>query len=435
MGNVAINIEGLGKRYKLGATIERGKTFRELIMEAPARIYHSLKNNNGYKSYSKKDWEDPDTPPGTFWALRDLDLEVKHGDVLGIIGPNGAGKSTLLKLLSKITSPTKGRAIVHGRVGSLLEVGTGFHQELTGKENIYLNGVILGMKKYEIDRKFDEIVDFSGCEKFLDTPVKRFSSGMLVRLAFSVAAHLEPEILVVDEVLAVGDAEFQKKCLGKMQEVSHEGRTVLFVSHNMGAVRSLCDKGLLLHNGKKVIHNEVADVIGYYLNTLSDGSESAVLTWEPEEAPGNDYIRLLQAEIFSETSKGKIVFETSESINIKYTYKLLRKSKDLRIGLKLYSPDGDLIFASTDQSQRNAEKSEPGIYTSNVVIPGKLLNTKNYRVSTWAGIPGLFSCIPEKELFKISIIGKVNNGSRFIDRQSWPGAICPELKWIINKMD
>ena len=246
MSDVAIRVENISKRYTIGKT--SSGSLRETIA--------GLFSKNG-----SDDTEE-------FYALRDVSFEVKRGEAIGIIGKNGAGKSTLLKVLSRITEPTTGRIEIDGRVSSLLEVGTGFHPELTGRENVFLNGTILGMSRAEVKRKFDEIVDFSGVEKFLDTPVKRYSSGMTVRLAFAVAAHLEPEILIIDEVLAVGDAEFQKKCLGKMQDVAGEGRTVLFVSHNMGAVKSLCHNGILLKHGKTIKKGTANQVVDYYLENL-----------------------------------------------------------------------------------------------------------------------------------------------------------------------
>ena len=259
--NIAIQVRGLGKRYRLGETHEVYRTFRDTLVTLPAWLRHKARERSAANSGAC----DPETPPGTFWALRDIDLDIHDGDVLGIVGRNGAGKSTLLKILARITEPTKGRAEIHGRVGSLLEVGTGFHLELSGRENIYLSGAILGMRKAEIRQKFDAIVDFAGVDEFLDTPVKRYSNGMRVRLAFAVAAHLEPEILIVDEVLSVGDAEFQKKCIGKMKDVAGGGRTVLFVSHNMQAVKALCDSGILLEHGRIAQRGPIADVVEAYL--------------------------------------------------------------------------------------------------------------------------------------------------------------------------
>ncbi len=264
MGNIAISVENLGKSYRIGHAEKRPENFRAAVRSFAAAPFEYL------RSRLREPSEDE-----LFWALKDVSFEVKHGEVLGIIGRNGAGKSTLLKILSRITEPTTGRARVYGRVGSLLEVGTGFHPELTGRENIYLNGTILGMKRAEIAQKFDEIIDFSGIEKFLDTPVKRYSSGMYVRLAFAVAAHLNPEILIVDEVLAVGDAEFQKKCLGKMSDIARHGRTVLFVSHNMPTVKLLCHRALLVKGGMLAAVGTAEQVVSIYEQAVVSLSQTS----------------------------------------------------------------------------------------------------------------------------------------------------------------
>src|SRR6266498_4762014 len=263
----AISVKNLSKRYKIGAaqTKFRYGMLRDVFVDsltAPIRFAKSLAGGSGNGSSPKNN--------NFIWALKDVSFDLDEGKVLGIVGRNGAGKSTLLKILSRVTEPTEGTVSVRGRVGSLLEVGTGFHPELTGRENIYMNGAILGMKRAEIDSKFDEMVEFSEVTQFIDTPVKRYSSGMYLRLAFAVAAHLEPEILVVDEVLAVGDAAFQRKCLGKMGDVAKEGRTVLFVSHNMGAIRRLCSFGVVLGNGKIEYKGKTADAVEYYLSTSGE---------------------------------------------------------------------------------------------------------------------------------------------------------------------
>jgi len=281
MGNIAIKIEGIGKQYRIGARQKSYKRFSESVMDvlgAPIRRIKAIG-----KSVPDSD---------VIWALRDVSFEVKQGEVVGIIGRNGAGKSTLLKILSRITEPTEGEVRLHGRVGSLLEVGTGFHPELTGRENIYLNGTILGMKRTEIDRKFDEIVDFAEIEKFLDTPVKRYSSGMYVRLAFAVAAHLEPEILVIDEVLAVGDAKFQKKCLGKMQDVAQTGRTVLFVSHAMPTIQSLCQTGILLADGRIRFQGPVEQAVQRYMS--AEDAQSVVVDLSDKSRFGSGEMRLVR---------------------------------------------------------------------------------------------------------------------------------------------
>jgi lipopolysaccharide transport system ATP-binding protein len=270
MGNLAVRVENLSKEYKIGALAERSDNIREAITKTLSAPFRRARNILGGQAYGAAELSE------SIWALKDINMEVKHGEVVGIIGRNGAGKSTLLKVLSRITEPTTGVVDLYGRVGALLEVGTGFHQELTGRENVYLNGSILGMSRHDIDRKFDEIVDFAGVEKFIDTPVKHYSSGMRVRLGFSVAAHLEPEILIVDEVLSVGDAEFQKKCLGKMGDVAGEGRTVLFVSHNMGAVSQLTEKCIYLHRGSILQFAGTEDVIQHYLKDSISQQTSVV---------------------------------------------------------------------------------------------------------------------------------------------------------------
>src|SRR2546421_7694958 len=317
MNDVAIRCEGLGKRYRIGER-ERYKALRDVITDGVAAPFRKLRgavsakrqaaSNNGHEALAYHSpltttdgnghslTSDHRTPtPDLFWALKDVSFEVKRGEVVGIIGRNGAGKSTLLKILSRITAPTEGEVEVKGRVGSLLEVGTGFHPELTGRENIYLNGAILGMKRAEINRKFDEMVAFAEIEKFIDTPVKRYSSGMYVRLAFAVAAHLEPEILLVDEVLAVGDAAFQKKCLGKMGSVAHAGRTVLFVSHNMPAIASLCSSAVLLDAGQIVSRGETRAVVADYL--LTHVAKTGTATWDLDKAPGDETARIRKIEV------------------------------------------------------------------------------------------------------------------------------------------
>ncbi|HUW11361.1 MAG TPA: ABC transporter ATP-binding protein [Anaerolineae bacterium] len=287
MGNYAIKVEGLGKRYRIGER-QKYKALRDVLTDAvyaPVRAAGRLLRAGGREP----------RPDSTIWALKDVSFEVAHGEVLGVIGRNGAGKSTLLKILSRITEPTEGEVRLRGRIGSLLEVGTGFHPELTGRDNVYLNGAILGMKRAEIERKFDEIVAFAEVEKFLDTPVKHYSSGMHVRLAFAVAAHLEPEILLVDEVLAVGDAAFQKKCLGKMGEVAEGGRTVLFVSHNMGSIQALCQRGILFENGIGALNGDIEQVISYYLGHMEAKSIQPLA--ERVDRAGKGKVRLVGLEI------------------------------------------------------------------------------------------------------------------------------------------
>ncbi|RKY23511.1 MAG: ABC transporter ATP-binding protein, partial [Planctomycetota bacterium] len=326
MTDTAIKVENLSKQYRLGV-IGHGTLYKDL--------------QSWYAHFRGK--EDPNARitehigPGLngerFWALQDINFEVKQGEVLGIIGRNGAGKSTLLKILSRVTTPTTGRAKIKGRIASLLEVGTGFHQELTGRENIYLNGAILGMTKAEIDSKFDEIVDFSGLEKFIDTPVKRYSSGMYVRLAFAVAAHLEPEILLVDEVLAVGDVEFQKKCLGKMGDVAKGGRTILFVSHNMGAIRNLCRRTLLIDKGKLVIDAESSYTIAKYLDqNLLEGAvadEAQIQKRiEGKICRNNPFLHFKEIALLDEAGQARKSFNSDENIIVSVSFECLRQVED-----------------------------------------------------------------------------------------------------------
>jgi lipopolysaccharide transport system ATP-binding protein len=304
--STAIKIENLSKKYRLGA--HHGyKTFRETLVSVAKAPFQRLRSPLGYNT----DLENKIDESEFIWALKDVNLEVERGDVVGIIGRNGAGKSTLLKILSKITEPTDGRIELRGRVGSLLEVGTGFHPELTGHENIYLYGAILGMDRWEVTRKFDEIVAFAELEKFIDTPVKRYSSGMYMRLAFAVAAHLEPEILLVDEVLAVGDAAFQKKCLGKMEDVATEGRTVIFVSHNMGAVESLCSKGILLESGKKTSEGKIHDVVSEYLSRHYENTENS---FKNCKRLGNGKIRIIDFHLESPENQVLQVAKSGEPV-------------------------------------------------------------------------------------------------------------------------
>ena len=298
MSTPAIRVEGLCKTYEIGARQAAGATFRETVTEALAEPVRRLLGRSAAT-----------LPTETFEALRDVSFEVEPGEVVGIIGRNGAGKSTLLKVLSRITAPTKGRVEIRGRIASLLEVGTGFHPELTGRENIRLNGAILGMSGAEIRSRFDEIVDFSGVEKFLDTPVKRYSSGMYVRLAFAVAAHLEPEILLVDEVLAVGDAEVQKKCLGKMQDVAKGGRTVLFVSHNMAAVKALCSRAVLLKSGEVVASGQTDTVITYYASRIGATSRSVDLSQAPRRATSESNIAHVEIAASAHNAETMYIFD------------------------------------------------------------------------------------------------------------------------------
>ncbi|MBM3299115.1 MAG: ABC transporter ATP-binding protein [Deltaproteobacteria bacterium] len=366
MTDIAIRVENLSKRYRIVAVQNRHDTLREAIVDTFQRF--TFQRSNVQRSNDSY-----------IWALKDVSFEVQRGEVVGIIGRNGAGKTTLLKILSRITRPTEGRAIINGRVGSLLEVGTGFHPELTGRENITLNGAILGMKKAEIDRKFDEIVAFAEIEKFIDTPVKHYSSGMYVRLAFAVAAHLEPEILLVDEVLAVGDAAFQKKCLGKMGEVSQEGRTVLFVSHNMAAIASLCERAIVLDAGRIQLDSRADNAIGAYLSSLEQ--LATMNTEDRTDRIGDQMVRC--SGIWLEDQNGRRVGSAVSGqllkLCLQYESKLANPKADFAIGI--YGRDGDsLIHCNTAYSSSNTDAlPKRGIVTC--TFPKLPLPEGRYRVN------------------------------------------------------
>jgi lipopolysaccharide transport system ATP-binding protein len=355
--STAIAVESLAKRYRIGQYRSAYGTLRDSLAATARRLAHGELHN----------------PERDIWALRDVSFDVQEGEVLGVVGRNGAGKSTLLKILTRITNPTDGTATIRGRVGSLLEVGTGFHPELTGRENVYLNGAVLGMKQREITRKFDDIVDFAGVHQFIDTPVKRYSSGMSVRLAFAVAAHLEPEILLVDEVLAVGDAEFQRRCLGRMEDLSESGRTVLFVSHNMQAVAQLCDRAILLEQGQTMLDGPSSDVVARYLQS-GFGTASATKWADLETAPGNDLVRLRSVRAVHESGELAEAVDVRESVGIEVAFTVLRRGDPVFPKIKVYNGRGEVAFNAMDTSSRWLEPSAPGDYTATAWIPGNYLN-------------------------------------------------------------
>ena len=363
MSTATITVEGLSKSYRIGQLQSGYGTLRESLAHAGRRVT---------RKEHKQSYEE-------IWALKDVSFEVEQGEVLGVIGRNGAGKSTLLKLLTRITTPTSGQALIHGRVGSLLEVGTGFHPELTGRENIYLNGAILGMRRREITRKLPEIIDFAGVSTFMDTPVKRYSSGMYVRLAFSVAAHLDPEILLVDEVLSVGDAEFQKRCLGRMEEFSSSGRTVVFVSHQMQTLARLCDRAILLDGGEIVRDGSSDEVVAYYLQSVS-GTPSR-RTWpDLETAPGNEHARLREVRVVDEHGELADSVDVRQPAGIEITFTVLSDDVALFPKIKVYDREGDTAFNALDTTDAWDDAAAPGDYTSTAWIPGNYLNEGLYTV-------------------------------------------------------
>ncbi len=377
MPDIAIRVENLSKRYRIGLKEEMHDTLFGAMADFISQPIKNLRRLRRLTRFQGDGYN----PEDIIWALKDVSFEVQRGEVVGIIGRNGAGKTTLLKVLSHITEPTSGRVEIRGRVSSLLEVGTGFHSELTGRENIYLNGTILGMKKAEVDRKFDEIVDFSGVEKFIDTPVKRYSSGMRVRLAFSVAAHLEPEILLVDEVLSVGDAAFQKKCLGKMDDVAKEGRTVLFVSHNMAAINNLCGRGIVLDYGRTIFQGEASDAVRLYLEHLGQigaGDEyNGLVTFPLDETKP---IQLRQVSMEDAAGQVKTVFEYHESPFVNIAFTLRVPNPNYYAALFAQDVYGNWIFFTADDDLGKAAIAglSSGEYCYRVQLPSRLLKPGRY---------------------------------------------------------
>jgi lipopolysaccharide transport system ATP-binding protein len=413
---LAIRAEGLSKQYRLGQYRQAYRTAREEIMRAA----HALRKR------------DPvDNGPGTIWALEDVSFEIEPGEVVGVIGRNGAGKTTLLRILSRITEPTRGYAEIRGRLGSLLEVGTGFHPELTGRENVYLNGAILGMKRGEVTRKLDEIVEFAGVAKFLDTPVKRYSSGMYVRLAFSVAAHLEPEILIVDEVLAVGDAEFQRRSLGRMETIGKSGRTVLFVSHNMATVTRLCQRALLLEGGRIVLDGQSDHVTAHYLHTGT--GTSAHRTWPHDASPGDDLVRLRSVRVVTDEGTVAETVDVRRPVGIELVFDILRNGPPIRPQIMLTDESGLSSFNALDTDPRWRDDAKPGTYTSTAWLPGNLLNDgvvfASVFVSTLASLKTI-QHVFERDAVSFQITDPVEGDSAkgdYVGR--WRGVVSPLLEW------
>jgi lipopolysaccharide transport system ATP-binding protein len=415
---VAIEVEGLSKRYRIGELQAAYGTLRESMTHAAKRLT-GQEHRPGQEE---------------IWALRDVSFQLDEGKALGVIGRNGAGKSTLLKILTRITTPTSGRAEIRGRVGSLLEVGTGFHPELTGRENIYLNGAILGMKRREIRSKLPEIAEFSGVEKFLDTPVKRYSSGMHVRLAFSVAAHFEPEIMLVDEVLSVGDAEFQARCLGRMEDLGATGRTVVFVSHQLQAVAQLCDRAILLEDGRVVLDGPSADVVAQYLQSVTRTTSS--LSWEGDTAPGDDLVRLLSARVVDERRETVESLDVREPVGIELAFRVLRGGPPVVPKIKLKT-GGDIAFNAMDVDPRWHEPSPPGDYVATAWLPGNYLNEGLVTVD--AAIcsidsPKLHHHVSVHDAFSFHVFDPLEgDSSRGTFTGQWKGVVRPLLEWTYEE--
>ena len=419
----AIEAHALSKRYQLGQMQAAYGTLRDSLARTSARM-------TGREKPPKRE---------EIWALRDVSFNVREGEVLGVIGRNGAGKSTLLKILTRITTPTAGRAVIRGRVGSLLEVGTGFNPELTGRENAFLNGSILGMKRREIQRKLPDIVEFSGIEKFIDTPVKRYSSGMHVRLAFSVAAHLEPEILLVDEVLAVGDAEFQQRCLGRMEAFGGTGRTVLFVSHNMQTINQLCERVIWLDGGSIMEDGNPSQVVTQYLQSASYATGAYASFPDDESAPGDDLARLLSVRV---VDRGGNAIETSdvrEPVGIEIRYRLLRAGPPVFAKIRVVEPRGTAAFNALDTARHADASSEPGVYASTAWIPANLLTEGTTKVDVAVctlRAPKLHQRAQLYEAVSFTVFDPGDGDSargRFTGHLS--GAVRPLLEWTVDRIE
>jgi len=429
-----ITVEGLHKHYRIGLKEKMNDSF----LGATLDFFKSpLTNYRKYRSLYRFDDITPDQgttsisgSDNVIWALNNVSFNVKRGEVLGVIGNNGAGKTTLLKVLSKITTPSCGRAKIYGKISSLLEVGTGFHPELTGRENIYLNGTILGMRKREIDGKFDEIVDFSGVEKFIDTPVKRYSVGMKVRLGFSVAAFLEPDILVIDEVLAVGDSDFQKKCLQKMESVGKHGRTVLFVSHNMQMVTRLCSRAILLERGQIKDDGPADSVVAAYLT--SGRVRSSERVWKNKlESPGGDVARLLAVRVKNDAGQVLESFDIRKPIGIEMEYEVIKSDYLLLPHYNIFNEAGEWLFTTIDTDPNWRGRRPAGSYTATAWIPGNFFSEGLMFVQS-----SLFTLEPRtvqfepRDVVSFQVVDSLDNNSA---RGDWPGtmkgAVRPLLKW------
>ena len=423
----AIRIEGLSKQYRLGRRQESYVTLRDTVSEVGRSLVRMVSRRS----------RRTDRDSRLFWALKGVSFQVEPGEVVGLVGRNGAGKTTLLKLLSRVTEPTEGRARIQGRIGALLEVGTGFHPELTGRENVFLSGAIFGMKRSEIRRKFDEIVAFAEMDRFIDTPVKFFSTGMHVRLAFSVAAHLEPDILLVDEVLSVGDVSFQKKCLAKMEDVAHGGRTVLFVSHHMFSLQNFCTRGILLEGGRVALDADIATVIKQYLS--AGGKQTGVEEWpSPDRAPGNDRLRLKAVRTVSEGVVTGLP-DLAQPLRIEVDYWNLVPDAQLVVSFHLITAMGVCVFTSANFPSASIEadpwygRDHPtGLYRTSCTIPPSFLNDGTYTVSVYFSgnlvTDGIFA---KKAVLAFTMQDRVNRDDY---TGAWDGVVRPRLAWATEQL-
>jgi lipopolysaccharide transport system ATP-binding protein len=416
MSEVAIRAGGIGKQYRIGEASQSFPTLRDALTASARRVRSAV--SSPARSFRER------TRPEMFWALRDVSFEVAEGEVVGIIGGNGAGKSTLLKILCRITEPTEGRAEIHGRVGSLLEVGTGFHPELTGRENTFLNGAILGMSRHEIARKFDEIVAFAEVERFIDTPVKHYSSGMYLRLAFAVAAHLEPEILIVDEVLAVGDASFQKKCLGKMGEVARQGRTVLFVSHNLLAVEALCRRAVWLRAGQIAGEGLAGGVVSQYLRASATDIKERL--WEDSTtAPGNERVRLRRASVRPSRGVPGDPIDVRTDFVMEFEYWNFDPGACLNLSLRVYNEQGIVVFNTV--SRVDSVPFAAGLYRDVCHVPGDLMNDGAYSIELLVVHDRSAVIYKHSDLLIFEVKDSIEG--RGLWHGDWQGAVRPRLSW------
>ena len=416
MSDIAIRACGISKRYVIGQ-LRGGRT---MLRDEVGDVVRALVRRD---RVPKRD---------VFWALQDVSFEVEEGAVVGLIGRNGAGKTTLLRILSRITEPSAGYVDLRGRTASLLEVGTGFHPELTGRENVYLNGSILGMTRREISSKFDEIIAFAGVERFVDTPVKRYSSGMYVRLAFSVAAFLDPDILIIDEVLSVGDAAFQRRSLGKIEDVARSGRTVLFVSHSMQSVRSLCDRAILLEAGRVVADGDTESIVRQYLE--NEAGPGGFRRWEdPAERPGDDQCRLVEVRVEDDGENVVTAVGSSEPLTVVMVVELASLHPALAVGFDLLASDGSCAFRSfqTDAPEESQPRLEPGVLELRCKIPGGLLNTGRFTISPRIGLHYIKWIAQVDSAVQFDVFYD-HGGSEFLNAAARPGVIAPVLDWTAS---
>lgn len=425
--DAAIEIRGISKRYLLGGLDRRYVTFREHVLEALRSPFHPRTGARDREQH--------------VWALQDVTLSVARGSVLGLIGANGSGKTTLLKILSRITEPTTGSVTLRGTVGSLLEVGTGFHPELSGRDNIYLSGAVLGLRRSEVRDRFDEIVSFAEIERFLDTPVKHYSSGMYVRLGFAVAAHLEPEILLVDEVLAVGDLAFQRKCLHKMADVAQGGRTVIFVSHNLAAVRRICSHAVLLASGRIAAEGPVESVVDRYLASIYwegvvDATSASSIAFPVETAPGDATVRLSSVELLAPDGiAGPSGFRIDQETRVRIRFEALEPLSNFHLYLRVYRDDDTLAFCTADWDGDEVSPSDlpPGRHAASVAIPPHTLNAATYYLDVLGIIPSIRTIFHVPHAVRWTVIAQ--GGAGGVESVARPGLFRPLLRWRIGARD